>query len=167
VVLASAYYAYIGPERHLVDAGTEPPVDVAPGTRIALERLAQTVRQVRALGKRVVVMAPVPSTGFDYTHCIERRARGRTWSRRRLDCDIPRDQYDAHGAATRDLLDRLARQEHVCVVRVHDVLCDAHRCRTSIAGVMLYRDEGHLSVDGAGQVGRTAHLVARLEAAAR
>jgi peptidoglycan/LPS O-acetylase OafA/YrhL len=167
VVLSAAYYAYFEPDRHIIDDGNGTLVDVARGSDLALKRLAATIAAVRVLGKRVVVVAPAPRTGFDYTHCIERRARGRTWFGRRIDCAIPRAQYEASEKATSDFLDRLARDAAVSVVRFDDLLCDRSRCATELQGVMLYRDEGHLSYEGSRLIGRRMHLAERLLLAAR
>lgn len=167
LVLSSAYYAYVDPSRHLVDGSTGSPTDLRPSAEVAYQRLRQTIETVRALGKRVVLVAPVPSTGFDFTHCIERKARGRTWFGRRMDCRIPRAQYEANMRPTLDLLARLEREAGVRVVRFDDTLCDESHCATEMDGVMLYRDDGHMSYEGSRLIGRRMHLAKQLLTQAR
>ncbi|WP_162301409.1 acyltransferase family protein [Cognatilysobacter segetis] len=167
LVLSSAYYAYIDPSRHLIDNSNGVPTDRKPTPQIALDRLRETIETARSLGKRVVVVAPVPSTGFDFTHCVERKARGRTWFGRRMDCRIPREAYEANMKPTLDLLAQLEREAKVSVVRFDDALCDESHCATEMQGVMLYRDDGHLSYEGSRLVGRRMHLANKLLAEAR
>lgn len=167
VVLSSPFHEYFDPARrmlHVVDgqAREEP-----PDADTALAALAATIGQVRALGRRVVIVAPPPSDGFDYTHCLERKARNRTLFGRFIDCDIPLAQYHASKRRVFDFLRRIRTQADVAVVSFDAFLCDAKACRTELDGTFLYRDDGHLSYDGSLLLARRMHLGALIAKAAR
>jgi peptidoglycan/LPS O-acetylase OafA/YrhL len=167
VVLSSAFYPYFDAERHLVQRLPDGNADLRPGEAIALRTLRATIDAIRAAGKRVVLVAPPPSTGFDYTHCLERKARGRTVFGSFTDCSMPLAEYRASKAMVHDFLARISRDADVDVISFDDLLCDETRCATELDGTFLYRDEGHLSYDGARLVGRRMDLGRRVQASAR
>ncbi|MBQ4855961.1 acyltransferase [Rhodanobacter sp. B2A1Ga4] len=167
VVLSSPFYEYFDPARrmlHVVDgqARVEP-----PDADTALAALAATIGRVRALGRRVVIVAPPPGDGFDYSHCLERKARNRTLFGRFIDCDIPLAQYRASKRRVFAFLQRIHAQADVEVVSFDAFLCDTKACRTELDGTFLYRDDGHLSYDGSLLLARRMHLDALIAKAAR
>jgi peptidoglycan/LPS O-acetylase OafA/YrhL len=167
VVLSSPFYEYFDPARrmlHVVDgqARVEP-----PDADTALAALAATIGRIRALGRRVVIVAPPPGNGFDYTHCLERKARNRSLFGHFIDCDIPLAQYRASKHQVFAFLQRIHLQADVEVVSFDAFLCDAKACRTELDGTFLYRDDGHLSYDGSLLLARRMHLDALILKAAR
>lgn len=107
VVLPSPFYEYLDPARrmlHVVDGRAR---EEATDADTALAALAATIGRVRALGRRVVVVAPPPGDGFDYTHCLERKARSRTLFGRFIDCDIPLSTCRASKRQVFDFLQRI------------------------------------------------------------
>lgn len=167
VVLSTPVYPYFDPQRRMLHASDGRLEELTPDAALALHALGETVRAVRRLGKRVVVVAPPPSDGFDYTHCLERRARNGLLLRHLGSCDIPLARYHASKREVLAFLARLQHEADVPVLSFDSTLCDARACRTELAGVPLYRDEGHLSNDGGVALARAMQLGARLEAIAR
>lgn len=167
VVLSTPVYPYFDPQRRMLHLAGGKLEEVAPDEALALHALRDTVLAVRRLGKRVVVVAPPPSDGFDYTHCVERRARNGWLLRGFAQCDIPLARYRASKREVLAFLARLQREADVPVLSFDATLCDARACRTELAGTPLYRDEGHLSNQGSVVLARAMHLGARLESIAR
>ena len=167
VALSSAFYPYFDEARHLVQRSAGGDADILPDEAVALRTLRATIEAIRATGKRVVLVAPPPSTGFDYTHCLERKARGRTVFGSFTDCSMPAAEYRASKALVLDFLEKIRREANVEVIAFDALLCDATRCATELDGTIVYRDEGHLSYDGARLVGRRMDLARRLLALAR
>jgi peptidoglycan/LPS O-acetylase OafA/YrhL len=166
VVLSSPFYEYFDPARrmlHVVDGQVRME---QPDAGTALETLVATIARIRALGRRVVIVAPPPSTGFDYTHCLERRARSRTLFGRFIDCNIPLARYHASKREVFAFLQQVHARADVEVVSFDPFLCDDRRCRTELDGTLLYRDEGHLSYDGSVALARAMHLDALIAKAA-
>lgn len=167
VVLSSPFYEYFDPTRemlHVVDG--EARVE-RPDRDVALEALVATIERIRALNRRVVIVAPPPSDGFDYTHCLERRARNRTLLGRFIDCDIPFAQYRESHSEVFAFLERVRARADVQIVSFDAFLCDPKACRTELDGTLLYRDDGHLSYDGSVVLARAMKLDKMIADAAR
>lgn len=49
-------------------------VETEATVEVAVDALRRTVRSLTALGKRVVLVAPPPASGFNIGTCVERRA---------------------------------------------------------------------------------------------
>lgn len=65
------------------------------------------------------------------------------------------------------LLDRVAHEADVEVIRLDEWLCDGIRCKVEIDGIPLYRDSGHLSHDGSRLLGERMALTKEIWATAR
>jgi peptidoglycan/LPS O-acetylase OafA/YrhL len=167
VVLSSPFYEYFDPARHLLHRVDGQVRMEQPDAGLALETMVATIARIRALGRRVVIVAPPPSTGFDYTHCLERKARSRKLLGGFIDCNIPLAQYRASKREVLAFLQRVRTRADVEVVSFDAFLCDTRKCRTELDGAFLYRDEGHLSYDGSIVLARAMHLNALIVAAAR
>ncbi|WP_342394763.1 acyltransferase family protein [Sinorhizobium numidicum] len=133
----------------------------------AVEGIKSLVEAVRALGRRVVVVAPPPVAGFDIGDCLERKVRGSLMLGRHSDCKIYVIDYRRMRSRTLELLNQVAVKADVEVVSYHDFLCDDTKCRTEIDGKFLYRDSGHLSYEGSEIIARKTGLAERLIRAAR
>ncbi|WP_280944301.1 MULTISPECIES: acyltransferase family protein [Mesorhizobium] len=133
----------------------------------AVEGIKSLIEAVRALGRRVVVVAPPPVAGFDIGDCLERKVRGNLMLGRHSDCQIYVTDYRRMRSRTLELLNQVAVKADVEVVSYHDFLCDDTKCRTEIDGKSLYRDSGHLSYEGSEIIAQKTRLAERLVRAAR
>lgn len=167
VVLSSAVYPYFDPERRLLRQVAGSTIEQQPDEGVAIAAMRATVQTLRTLGKRVVIVAPPPSTGFDFSRCLERRARNRTLFGRFIDCDMPLAEYRASKHEVLGFLARVRSEADVEVVSFDAALCSDSACITELDGTFLYRDEGHLSYDGSTAVARRMQLGDALERAAR
>ncbi len=167
VVLSSPFYEYFDPARRMLRVVDGRATIEKPGAAIALDALDATIQRLHALGKRVVIVAPPPSTGFDYTHCLERKARNRTLFGRLIDCNIPLPQYHASKREVFAFLQQARARTGIEVVSFDPFLCDDRQCRTELEGTILYRDEGHLSNDGSVALARAMRLDALVAQAAK
>lgn len=129
-------------------------VEADGGHAAAVEGLKRTVDALRTLGKRVVLVSPAPSSGFDVGRCLERSALGlRTQGADTDACAILRAR---HAAANEPALDVLAtaQQDGVLpVIRLESLLCDVQICATRLHSTPLYADRGHLSHAGSRALG--------------
>lgn len=167
VVLSAAFFPYFDPRRRLLVRDGEALAERDPGMDVALASLDATVRRIRAAGKRVVLVAPPPSNGFDYTHCIERRMANRNPFRGFVDCDIPLAEYRASKRELLDFLQRAQAKHAVEVLSLEPALCDGRACKTMLGDAVVYRDEGHLSHAGSLAVARALDLGAEVQRRAR
>lgn len=149
VVLSSPFSAYVTEVNyeHVLQSGyafSSVPVRATS----AQAGLKSTVEAIRAMGKKVVLIAPPPSTDFDIGDCLERQISGTLALGGRMGCTIDRAQYQAKRANVLDLLKGVSAAADVAVIRFDPYLCNATECQTLVDGTMIYRDAGHLSYGG-------------------
>lgn len=167
VVLSSSFYPYFDPERTLLREVEGKLLEERPDEDAAAAAIRATVERLRALGKRVVIVAPPPSNGFDFTHCLERKATNRTLFGRFIDCNIPLAEYRASKRQVLAFLGRVQREADVPVISFDPLLCTRSECVTQLDATIVYRDEGHLSYQGSIAVARAMRLGDLVEKAAR
>jgi len=152
VVLSSRFAQYLEPSvesvswrvLRIVDGNL---VESEPSLPIALAAMRQTINRVRALGKRVIVFAPPPSSGFDIGLCLDRQANRKLIFGASSNCQIPLADFERYQSRELEFIDSLTN-EGVEVVRFDKALCSLQSCTTKLDGIFLYRDTGHLSYDG-------------------
>ena len=147
VVISSALFQYLGDNSLLIDGAIASP---AP-PRIAA-RLLQAVRAVQDLGRSVILVAPPPAAPFNMGQCLVSATMLRAPLSR---CDFP--QGSIRIGRELALADDL-RREGVDVRDPRDFLCGGGVCKSAIGGVFIYRDYGHLSLEGARYLGRHTRL---------
>jgi hypothetical protein len=164
VVLASAFRQYLEPSMGrqrwrtlaLIDGKA---VEREPSVALAVEHMRDTIVKLRALGKRVVIVAPIPASGFNVGACVERRALGKlVLGAPDLDCRIPVHLYKAFYLQTREFLDRIEPAGDINVIRFDDYLCTNAYCDSQREGVLLYVDSVHLTYDGSRLVAERTRL---------
>jgi len=159
VVLSSPFAAYVTPENseHVLQIGkafSSVPVR-ATAAQAGLQR---TVESIRALGKKVVLVAPPPSADFDIGGCLERQISGKIALGGRKGCTVDRAEYQTKRANVLDLLKAVSAAADVSVIRFDPYLCNATECQTMLDGTMIYRDAGHLSYAGSELVAKRVQL---------
>jgi peptidoglycan/LPS O-acetylase OafA/YrhL len=124
-----------------------------------LEFVAQTVAQLVAAGKRVLLMGQVPQAGFPPLRCFALQ-QWRPWMN--AACTIPRDGAIAALQQQQHLyLSKVAgRHAGVVFFNPFERLCDARSCRTADGHAPFYFDEHHLNPHGAQYLaGRVERMV--------
>jgi hypothetical protein len=121
-------------------------------------KLLETAEAIRGTGARVVIVSPTPASGWDTGHCL---MRSTYFGMDEASCDFP--PGDATPA------DRLLRMvgDRVPVYWLADDVCGNGICDAVRDGVLVYRDGGHLSIEGSAYLGRTYGWMARFREMAR
>ena len=130
---------------------------------LLLAELASTIDSIRKLGKKVVVVAPPPwpmIEGFDIGACLE-RLEARKIVLGTESCDFEESRWRNNSQVV-PFLSNLERRADVPVLWPSDALCAEDICRASIGGKFIYRDEGHLSVEGSVEFERLFSLGAKV-----
>lgn len=135
------------------------------GVEEALVALSQTLDRLHKLGKRVVLIAPPPSVGLDYSSCVERQLTGKLVLGRN-DCAMDIETRRSYDERVLSFIEG-ARRLPVGIVDPAELLCDERRCVTHMENVMLYRDSGHMSYAGADYLVRKMGMVDALVERAR
>jgi len=175
VVLSSPFGQYLGTElwghgqkfRSLVLEGNhyaeyEPTIDRA----VVMMRL--TITMLRELGKRVVIVAPPPSSGIDMRRCLERQQIGKPIiGIQDTDCMIDQVRWRRHHAEVLNFLSRIQNEAAVSVISFEGLLCSDSGCATKLDDMNVYRDAGHFSYEGSMLVARKLQLGTLVQTAAR
>jgi hypothetical protein len=132
-VLIAAYWHY-RIDRKLVP---EAPADTAA-------RLSSVVGELIAVGKRVYIATDVPHFSFQPRNCkYDHSLLGKNR------CSENRSFFDAQMAAQVLMLNEVKKENPLLqIVNTGEVFCDAVNCSMAKAGVLLFRDPNHLSING-------------------
>ncbi len=125
--------------------------DAFPGPREdgVLAAYAAAVARLKAVGKRVVLVYPVPEAGWNVPNRLVRSVGFGEMSLKDAAFGTDPARFAARHAPVTALFDTLP---DVIAVRPADVLCNtllAGRCANVAAGQILYDDDDHLSITGA------------------
>lgn len=107
--------------------------------------LERTLARLRQAGKSIIIVDAVPELPFPAPEMF---------ARRRLQGDkgevaMPAGDFKRRQAFVHITLRKLAQKHGAVVISPAEVLCDAERCFSTRAGKLLFRDEHHLSAEGA------------------
>jgi peptidoglycan/LPS O-acetylase OafA/YrhL len=168
VVVSSRLSHYLGGTEYrtlVAERGHEEVRSVSPEN--VLRGLHRTVQAIRAMGKKVVLVAPAPASGFNVGACLERRAQGKLVFGAPPSCMIDLSAYQTSRAKVLDVLRRSEQEIDVPVFRFDPFLCNSSSCATELEGTFLYRDADHFSRVGSLLIGKKLNLATRLSATAR
>lgn len=140
---------------------------VEPSLIEAIAGIKKTVDAVRSLGKRVVVIAPPPSSNFDVGRCLERLDRGLPVLGAENECQIDAESWKKTNRVALEFLNVLPKQANVEVVYFSDFLCDSISCKTQNENIFIYRDSEHLSYDGSLYLADKIKLMSQIQKLAK
>jgi hypothetical protein len=115
--------------------------------RQALYRTAflQTIDRLVSAGKVIVLVYPIPETGYDIPRTLAKLAiRGEDPAQ----FTRPVRYFFERNEFVFSLFDSIGEIEHVVRVYPHERLCDANACIVFANGEALYADDDHLSLAG-------------------
>ena len=173
VVLSSSYGQYLSGNRLLFarngsDGQTMQIEELDGNNDAAINSLKSTILKVRAMGKRVVLVAPPPTSGFNMGRCHELKQSGKiVLGADSPQCAVSNVKYREARAPVLALLDIIQKELDVSVVRFDEFLCSEEICKADLNGTFLYADGGHLSHEGSRQLGIAMELSGRLLSEAR
>jgi peptidoglycan/LPS O-acetylase OafA/YrhL len=166
VVLSSPFKYVLSKDAHLLQRQNGSLKAVPGSEEAAMEALKRTVDAIHAMGKRVVIVAPPPSGGFNVGRCRERMDRGLPTLGVANDCNVSIAALEREQGEVRRFLAAVPAVAGAPVFDLEPVLCASGTCATSLDGVLLYRDSGHFSRAGSVLLANKVHLTTRLESTA-
>lgn len=111
-----------------------------------------TVGHLTAANKNVILFLDWPELGFDPRTCLPRPVR--IFSQLRPLCGVPRAQVDQRNRQFRNTVFEIAKEfPKVTVFDPFPYLCDSAACYAMRDGHLLYRDDNHVSAQGAEYLG--------------
>jgi hypothetical protein len=108
-----------------------------------------TIKRILDVGKKPIVVSPPPSPGYNIGKCY---VRSRVLGLDSSDCNFLLG--DNTKASTYKELSKIAEISGVSIVWLSDLICPRGVCLSHVNNILFYRDEGHLSREGASQLGR-------------
>lgn len=127
----------------------EPLARGLPRAEIFARGLDETLRRLLAKGKRVVFLHAVPELPFNARECVSWTPNRFVSRVPRPSCDVERTLVDARADEYWPVLEKiLQRYPQVVQLDPQQFLCDGQRCSGKADGVLLYRDDDHLSLGG-------------------
>ena len=113
--------------------------------------LSRDLAKLLESGREVTLVLQVPELDFLPERCLHARPFERWMPTPEVRCSVPRARTERRQAGYRQAVARVAQalnDPHLHVVDPMDVLCDAKQCHAMIDGVLMYRDDDHLSIEG-------------------
>lgn len=114
-------------------------------------KLRKTLEALRAAGKTAVLVAPPARNGTDIGNCL---AMSEFMGRDLDNCNFRLPPERLNGDAPGTYRNLRAFKDMATLLWLPELTCEMDgRCRSHADGVYLYKDTGHLSVDGAAWLG--------------
>jgi len=113
-----------------------------------------TVKEVNRLGREVLFVSPTPSNGRDLGKCVFKR---NMFGGDVEDCSFRRTDYSTTTQKALAVSEKI--KPHVSTLMLADLICDDKMCHSSVGGVPIYRDSGHLSYAGAAILGSKSEVL--------
>lgn len=132
-------YLKISNVEYLTNQGIHP-----PNYNQFIDAFKNTILSIKKLGVTPIIFSPLPKTGFNVGECLERMHSSILLLRK--NCKIKYEDYQQHQNMVNKALTELDKIAHV--VWLEKYLCEGSSCKTTIDGKFVYRDAGHLSIDG-------------------
>jgi peptidoglycan/LPS O-acetylase OafA/YrhL len=149
VVLSSPFIQYVTQENYqFVTVNGAGFSNVPASIGLAEAALNRTIDELRSAGKKVVVVAPPPSSGMNIGGCLERKLSQTVAFGGTEDCSVALNAYNSKQKNVFNFLESVSKKANIEIIRFDDLLCSASKCVTYLEQTILYRDTGHLSYDG-------------------
>lgn len=130
---------------------------VVHGETVALSAFRETLRALREIGIKPIVVSPPPRAGRNTGRCLVMQA----FHERPADaCNF---SFEKSVHLHRSVIDFLAEiDKEFDVVWLSETICQDGTCRAAIGDTYIYRDGGHLSNEGSAFIGKKMGLYERL-----
>ncbi|MCW8883702.1 MAG: acyltransferase [Motiliproteus sp.] len=116
----------------------------------AEEMLVKTIEKLIDNNKTPIIFSPPPRDGSNIGECLEREATNSILFR--SSCSIKISEYKENNKEIIDRLRSVVQKTDVSVVWIPDLICDDEICLTKKDDIFLFRDEGHLSIEGSKKI---------------
>lgn len=139
VVLSSPFGGYLNSSTHnlkrnSLGSGFEV---VNGGGAVALDVMKSTIDKLHSIGKKVVIVAPPPSGGFDMGLCAERMDAGRITMGSTKGCKFGVDAYHKISSGVSGFLKEVSLTSNINISSFEDYLCKGGYCSAYVSGVFI------------------------------
>jgi hypothetical protein len=149
VILGSAFRQYVNNDwRILLRSG-----EITNDKEKSLTSFNQTLHRLEELGIKPIVVSPTPQNGLNIGRCLMKAAAFNFDS---AACKVDLELAKKSEPKIYDFLAAIDKTHQV--VWLSDAICTDDSCNASINGIPIYRDAGHLTVDGSELIGQRLRL---------
>ncbi len=144
--------------------------DIVPATLspdLTVHHMTETVRKIRALGRKVVLISSPPRSDYNIGSCLERQLTGKISLGPNYECRVPMTHTRALPPHTDELYVRFPKEAKLNVVHLADGLCDKTDCKIQLNAKWIYRDTGHLTYEGSEEIFKEFNLLDKSESMAK
>jgi len=149
VILSSVYNQVLDPERAGIVRDANEILVVGFDYLTGQQHFEETIKRLHATGRRVVLIGATPTVGANLAVCVERREMGLITLGEHSDCKIARTAAKEYRSSVFRLFEDVGRIVGVEIIDIFDIFCNASTCVPTRDHVILFRDSGHISVEGA------------------
>jgi peptidoglycan/LPS O-acetylase OafA/YrhL len=146
VVVSSPFSQYLLEDRVLLLRSGEL---VEADMELAVREFKKTLDELQAMGVTPIVFSPPPSNGIDLGRCL---ARAEWFGKDLGQCNFHIDEMSQHRLEVYRFLEAI--KKHHRVIRLDDLMCNSDLCKAHLGETFLYRDSGHLSLEGSAALGK-------------
>ncbi|MBL8189579.1 MAG: acyltransferase [Acidobacteria bacterium] len=122
----------------------EAPTSQTANRDVLRRGLTRTLDSLKALGKKVTIVAPIPEIGWDVPTVLALES----WHNRNIHSEPTRTEFEERTHFAIQLLQELQTAYGFDLIYPHQTLCDQKTCRAVINAQPLYCDDDHLSKYG-------------------
>lgn len=156
VILSSTWNTALGPQFNTMNRKKE----IALNATIGINTLRSTITSIQKLGKKVVVVSPVPKNIENTGLCLQKASI--------FGIPLSSCNFDIGVNLQKDVDGYLINIEDLAgVVHLAKYMCVATTCKVSLGKTFIYRDAGHLSNAGSGALGKKFDLMGAAQKTAR
>lgn len=109
-----------------------------------VQAFEKTIKNLLAANKRVIIIGAPPSNGTNFGKCFMHHQTTQDFEQ----CNFKRKSLESAYFDSVSRLKSLALKNNIKFLDLTNILCDTHLCKTSVGDILIYRDSGHLSVEG-------------------
>ncbi len=155
VVLSAAFLPFLHP---LFDRNdTTIPQDIVHETLV--KNLQSTSQHLRSHGKSVLIVSPPPQNGISLGRCfLSQQVIGPSAA----PCDFSEDKQTLRNRNISAVLKEI--ESEISVIWLDQFLCHDGLCKTTLDSTSVYRDSGHLSIEGSRALGQHFDLMGLIQA---
>lgn len=137
--------------QYLYKKGESIPTDASRNTELLKEGLIQTCEKIKALGKDVVILGPVPELKFNPGSEIRRHIM-LGYDTSDIGDSVTHEEFIQHEAPVLAILELLAQKKLARIIPIHEPLLQDGKYRGIQNNMLYYHDDNHLSGDGSRHV---------------
>jgi SGNH domain (fused to AT3 domains) len=140
VILSSSLINYLDNSNNILTVGGLEDTSL----KLIVNSYRETILQLSEAGKKVLFISPPPKDGTNIGECLERKYGPALLFKK--DCSVSLDNYLVNQASVLEALKEFNGISKV--LYLSDILCGDLFCKTEIDNNFIYRDNGHLSIEG-------------------